>query len=240
MGVRQVGDWDKASRILRKYSGGALARAMNNAVKQEAEEFRKVVVQGIRKGQPKGGKKFTPLRPLTVGRKKSNKPLIDRGTLFRAIRVKRVRPNEYFVGVHRTARSKKSGKGLANIAAVHENGAVISIKVTPKMVRAFFAMLRKAGDNLANAAGSARRARTKRGRQRAQARLPSGGSARGKVSGGSFTPGSVIVIRIPPRPFLGPPFKVFRKAGKTCMAARIARLTLGELGRVAGGMLRRR
>lgn len=231
--VLQVGDWTEAKRILRKHGQGGsrtLTTAISRAVRTEAEHFRRAVVQGIRSQAP-GGKRFVPLRPITVGNKRSNKALIDTGALFRAIKVKRIRGGEYFVGVLRTARSK-TGTGLANLGAVHEYGATIAIKVTPKMVRAFYAKLRRAGDTMAKAAGSARRAKTERGRQRAQARLPVGGSKRGKVSGGAFKPGSTIVIRIPPRPFLQPVYDQFKDQSPQRVQAAVARALDWEFGRV--------
>lgn len=232
--VQRVGDWDKAMRIMAKYGQGrALSSALSKAVRTEAEEFRKDVVQGIRSQAP-GGKRFVPLRPLTVGRKGSNKALIDTGALFRAISIHSIRHGEYFVGVLRTARSKTSGKSLANLGAVQEYGATISIKVTPKMVRAFYAMLRRAGMSMAAAAGTARRARTERGRQRAQARLPVGGSARGRLNvagGGKFAPGSTIVVRIPPRPFLQPVFDKRKGGAEARVTAHVARLLMYDFGR---------
>jgi len=121
--VRLTGDWAKASRILGPGGRGAqgrIGRAIDRALLQEAQWFRREVIRGIRSQAP-GGRPFVPLKPATIARKGSSKALIDTGALIRSIQVRRV-SGGVFVGVLRTARSA-SGTGLADIAQIHEFGA---------------------------------------------------------------------------------------------------------------------
>ena len=109
-----TGDWDRLDEILNpaKIKAGiqqAAARVGNYGASQ--------VKRGIVNGN------FTPNSPLTIARKGSSKPLIDKGDLVGSITYQVIDSNNVFIGV-------KKGKE-ANIAAVHEFGCVI--QVTPKM-----------------------------------------------------------------------------------------------------------
>ena len=84
------------------------------------------VKKGIVSGAP-GDQKFAPNSPMTIARKGSSKPLIDKGDLVGSITYQVIDADNVFVGV-------KKGKEI-NIAAVHEFGC--TIQVTPKM-RAYF------------------------------------------------------------------------------------------------------
>lgn len=138
--VRKVGDWDEAAKILdglaERYRA-ALVTGLYRAGQVLRDETRK----GIRSGAP-GGETFAPLSELTIRTKGSSKPLIDYGDLLNSITYQVNKDRLWvFVGVLRTARSKRPDSPhetyLANIARVHEEGAVIP--VTPKMRRFFFA-----------------------------------------------------------------------------------------------------
>ena len=109
-----TGDWDRLDEILNpaKIKAGiqqAAARVGNYGASQ--------VKRGIVNGN------FTPNSPLTIARKGSSKPLIDKGDLVGSITYQVIDSENVFIGV-------KKGKE-ANIAAVHEFGCVI--QVTPKM-----------------------------------------------------------------------------------------------------------
>jgi len=223
--VTLTGDWERVRAILRRHRGGTVfRRALDQAVRREAEEFVRDVKTGIRQGSP-GGKKLAALRPLTVYRKKSNKPLIDHGDLVGGVRVKRVRQMEYFGGVHRTARGRgggasgRTGKtGLANIAAVHERGKIIVIRITSKMVGYFFAMLRR----MAGVAS----------RRRAPGAKPEGGTRSSGRAIPSFRPGAVLIIRIKPRPFLRPVFDRRKKGAPDRILRTTTNLLGGDFGRL--------
>jgi len=217
------GDWRKAQRILNSFRGGRrLNRAVDRAVLQEAQEFRRDVVQGIRQQAP-GGRRFRPLSRLTIALRKakrgssSSKALIDTGNMRNSIRIIRS-SGAVFVGISRNARTR-DGKSMVSIALVHENGATIRITVTRKMQQFFFAMLAKAGmpPGPSGAGGS---------------RVGSRVSVVG-VSRGGFSVGAVLVIRIPARPFFAP--VVQQKFGnpaavRTRVLRRVALNLAGDLG----------
>lgn len=175
MGINMIGDWSQAQAFLT--SGPARVDAgLKAAIRREAELFRKEVVQGIANQSP-GGQSFKPLSPKTIAMRrfqgfKGKKALIRRGDLRKSVKVTTA-PGGFFVGILRSARSS-TGDGLVNIAAVHEFGATIVLKMTPKMKK-YLAMVFK----------------------RAGLPAPSAPAAAGAHS-------RVIIIRIPPRPFFQP------------------------------------
>lgn len=177
--VSLAGAWGKANKMLASLGGGKLKAAQDRAVLQEAHEFRKDVMDGIRNQAP-AGQPFTPLAPLTIAKRKikrgraSSKALIDTGDLLNSIELQR-KGDATVVGIARNKRSR-NGKSVLSIAMVHEKGATIRIRVTEKMRRFFFAMLRQAG----------------------QPRTSS------EDGGGGFRVGSVLTIKIPARPFFAP------------------------------------
>lgn len=176
--IRLAGDWRKAARILT--IGPARVRmALDRAVLQEAQFFRKKVVEGIREQAP-GGEPFKPLAETTLAMRRfqnfnATKALIVRGDLRNSIKVvKKIKPlgAEAFVGVLKSAKGR-GGQKLVNIAEVHEFGSKpIVIEVTPAM-RRFLAMV-------------------------FQKELGSVGGG-----GGGFSTG-IIVTQIPARPYFRP------------------------------------
>lgn len=173
-----AGDWRRAARIL-TVAPVRIRIALDRAVLQEAQFFRRKVVEGFREQAP-GGQPFKPLAETTLAMRRFNnfggtKALIVRGDLRNSVKVvKKTTPlgAEAFVGVLKSARSK-DGKSLVNIAEVHEFGSrPIVIEVTPAM-RKYLAMVFE--------------------------------QELGGVSGGSggFSTG-IIIVQIPARPFLQP------------------------------------
>lgn len=184
MPVRRFGDWRKATEALTHLSKFYMDAA-RKAVLQEAEYFRKEVVQGIRKQEPAGAK-FKELSPWTIAARRlqrfgGSKALIRRGDLIGAIRVHEV-GNTVFVGIMRTATSK-SGGNLVNIGAIHEFGSrPIVLRITPKMLR-YLGLLMKF--------------------------LPRDAKRRERKT----VPGTgIIILRIPARPFFAP---VWEKYGES-------------------------
>lgn len=223
--IRLIGEWERTRRLMSKYRGGGKFRqSLDKAINAEAQAFAAEVRKGIKSGAP-AGKKFEANRPLVVYRKKSNKPLIDNGDLRNSVRVKRVAQMEYFAGVHRTAKQRSmkgahagesGGQPLVNIAEVHEFGKVITIKITKKMQRWFFAELVRAGRFAAR--------RRSKGTKPAPS-SPSGGARP------SFKPGAVLIIRIKPRPFLTPVFEDRRGGAEARIIKDLARRLGGDFGR---------
>jgi len=183
--VKRTGDW----RLARELLQGAPARlnaATDRALRQEAQELRREVVEGITEQAP-AGQALSPLARFTLAKRRlrkfsGSKALIHNADLRNAITAT-VKNGEAFVGVPRKARGR-DGSQLADVAKLNEFGSdPIVIPVTPKMRRFLFVLRREAGDAPASA-------------------------------GGTSTPG-VIVTRIPARPFLRPVFDKFRRdAGK--------------------------
>lgn len=153
--VKAVGDWDKARRIL----FGAperLKKAMDIALKQEAQALRREIVTGITKQAP-GGSAMKPLAASTIATRQlagfnGTKALMVRGDLRNSVGVV-VRDREVFVGIQRSARSK-DGRPLVNVAELMEyGGPPVVIPITPKM-RRFLAMLAKKMGRMPGEGGS--------------------------------------------------------------------------------------
>lgn len=181
-------------------------QAVDQALHQEALLLHRTIVQGIREQAP-GGQKFLPLSPATLAIRRfrgfsATKALIVTGDLRNSVRVVKDKDG-YFVGVHRTAKNRK-GESLANVAAIHEYGAgPFTIEITPKMRRFLMAAFRAAGLNK---------------------EPPSGGS-----KDASPASKAVLVIKIPPRPFLRPSFDSLFKDEKA-----VQKRVLQRVGKLLG------
>ncbi|MCP4678738.1 MAG: hypothetical protein GY854_25155 [Deltaproteobacteria bacterium] len=192
MSVKKTGDWSLARRLLTA-APLKLKAAAEVAIRQEAEAFRREIVQGITKQAP-GGKAFKPLSQLTLAARrmagfKGTKALMVRADLRNAIAAI-VRGSEAFIGVPRKGKDK-DGKPVIDIAELNEYGSKpIVIPITAKMRRFLFALFAEAGVQ-------------KRG---------SLGNAKG-----------VVVTRIPPRPFLQPVFKKLGKGVHERFLKRVAK-----------------
>lgn len=191
--AKLTGDWEKARTILNNIS--QVRAAMDWAVVQEAHEARRRIVRGITDQAP-AGKQFKELAKFTLFLRRvkgfrGSKALIVTATLRNSITVKPLGRGRAFVGVMR-GQETPDGKQLFNIARVHEVGATIIVKVTPRMRNWLMLMLRKGGFGSKTA-----KARDKAtGRYTKRKWHPAGGA--GGVSR------RVIVIRIPPRPYIRP------------------------------------
>lgn len=186
MPVTRFGDWDKAREIFRRGSK-MIADATHKALLQEGHFLRGKMVTGIRDQAP-GGKAFKPLSPLTLAARRlkgfrGTKALMVRGDLRNGIAVRDFR-EQVFVGILRTARSS-TGKDLINVAEVQEFGAIVVLKLTPKMIRYLGVLFREAGKDKGFAYGGALQSWLR------------GGKPKGK---------GFIVIRVPPRPYVRPTF----------------------------------
>ena len=113
------GDWGKLETLL---NPSRIAAGIQQAAAHVGNYGTSEVKKGIVSGAP-GGQKFAPLSPVTIARKGSSKPLIDKGDLVGSITYQVVDADNIFIGV-------KKGKEVS-IAAVHEFGCTIG--VTPKM-----------------------------------------------------------------------------------------------------------
>jgi len=147
MSVMRTGEWAKARALLP--SGSTKLRgAVERGLAREAHALRAEIVDGLTKQAP-GGQPLKPLAAMTLAARQmqrfgGTKALVRRGDLRNAVAVVK-RGDEVFIGVPRTARSA-DGKGLVDVARVHEFGAQPTIiPITPAMRRLLFATMRKAG-----------------------------------------------------------------------------------------------
>lgn len=169
--TRKVGDWKKARDVLPGMAE-AYKRAQIKAVRQEAELFRKKVIQCFKTGGKSNNIAWRPNTQSTVRGKGSSKPLIDKGDLHGSITIIQAAIDTFFCGVPNNARSK-DGTKYVKIGAVHEFGKVITMKITKKQHRWYMANMHKLG----------------------------GGSGGGGAVP-KFRPGAVLTIKIPKRSFL--------------------------------------
>lgn len=172
------GAWGAAARDLRT-ARSRFGGAIDRSVAHEAQLARKAIIEGIRNQAP-AGEKFVPLSRLTRAIRRTRgfrgtKALIRSGALIGSIAARRAGRGRYFVGVIRGAKSR-TGAPVTTIARMNEEGATFVVRVSPKMLRFLMANLRKA---------NMLRGTTRRG-------------------GGSTLRQRYLVIRIPPRPFIGP------------------------------------
>lgn len=142
--VVRVGDWGAAMNLTRGMAG-RFNRAMDQAVHQEAQNFRKHVLKAFKTSGNSNGKPWQKNEPWTIKRKRSSKPLIDKGDLFGSIVTMKVGDSAYFVGVPNNARSYK-GEQLTKIGEVHEFGRVITMTVTKKQFYYIMNLLKKFGN----------------------------------------------------------------------------------------------
>jgi len=187
--IKRTGDWSLARAMLQA-APARLKMATDRALRQEAEQLRGEVVEGITKQAP-AGEAFSPLARFTLAKRRlrkfsGSKALIRNADLRNAVTAT-VRNGEAFVGVPRKAKGR-DGAQLADVAKLNEFGSdPIIIPVTPKMRRFLHVLRREAGEGASTAVRTA-------------------------------TPG-VIITRIPARPFLRPVFDKFRRdAGKRFLA----------------------
>ena len=210
IGVSRYGDWVEAKRLLSLRQQPRMRAIWHRALLQEAHAWRKELVTGVTSQAP-GGKKFKKLSPLTLAKRKHSgfkgrKALLRSGTFRRNITVVD-RGSGVFVGVLRAAKSS-DGRSLVNIARVHEEGRTVVIRVTEKMRKYFFAMLR---------GGLSKKALKKGGKS-------SGGFKRG-----------ILVIQIPARPVFAPVYAKMtrpRSALVKRMKRRVSLLSKGDFGLV--------
>lgn len=220
--VRLTGEWKALAQTLSKMGSPALwTAASSQAMGREAHRLRGIIIKGFNAQGPKGVK-WKKLAHMTIALRRAmgfrgTKALMRSGDLRNSIKVVEEGSEDWFVGVHRTARSK-TGQPLVDIATVHELGSKgeIRIKVTPKMRRFFMAMFLKTTSvaHRRRMSKSARTGKPGRGRMPKFAIMPLSPSTK------------VLVIRIPARPFIGPVWD----SEKDTSAANVINGTLRNMG----------
>lgn len=151
--VKLFGDWAKASKICNTMAD-RFKKATEQAIMKEAHYLRGLMVKNITSGGKLAEKPFAPLAPNTLIIRRfrgfgGSKPLMVTGALRNSIGVVKT-GGGVFVGVRRASRSG------ANIGAVHEFGATITMQMTPKMRRFLAAAFRHSGQPFGNKGGGAK------------------------------------------------------------------------------------
>lgn len=210
MRVIRVGEWSKATKLLA--AGPAAIRAvLPIALKQEAEYLRRKIIENLKTQGESSGQPFEQMSEGTqLSRRFRNRPVGK--TLIDTADLRNsitvhVQGDEAFIGVMRTARGKRDGRPLASIAQVHEFGQTIAVPVTRAMLRFLHTMFRREG-----------------GRGQAGASQP-------------LREGEVLVVRIPPRPFIRPVIEANYSNPVTTRGrffGRIGRLLQGQYGTIPG------
>ncbi len=181
MGVAKIGEWRRAAQLLNRAANG-MERSIDRALRVEAEVLRAEIVSGLTDQAP-GGEPIRPLAATTLAARRLDGFEGDKALLRRAdLR------NAISVTVRGLSafvgvpRKTVHSKSLADIAKMNEFGfGPIVIVVTEAMRRFLFALFRELGEG-------------------------AGGGGEGTGSGDG-----VVIIHIPPRPFLRPAFDKWRK-----------------------------
>lgn len=216
--MRLEGDWAKAFEYLDNTA--AVKAAENAAVLEEAHEAQRRIVKGITSQAP-AGKQFVALSRLTLLFRRvrgfgGKKALIVTGGLRNSVVVEQKAPGKVYVGVSRSAKNP-NGKLYYDIAKIQEFGAVILIRVTSRMRRYLMAHIK---GRYGTRSSDFKRRDTK-GRFRT---VGQGGLATG-----------VLVIKIPPRPFIKPVLDDMLKNREATVARvqkRIVKHLKGTLGKI--------
>jgi phage gpG-like protein len=111
------GQWNPAIALLSDMNR-LMNKNLSRATKRNALYMRDQIVLTIRNGH----EDWEELKPATIARKGSSKPLIHHGDLMGSITDVEVGYTEFFIGVLRGVTSR-DGTEMVNIAAVHEFGS---------------------------------------------------------------------------------------------------------------------
>lgn len=122
MSINFTGEWEKVKRYLQ---GEWINRAKPTAIKRVAAYYERQIKLNITTSGTLTGKPFEPLAESTIKRKGSSNPLIDTGDLRNSVRAHVIDENTAFVGVKRGKQHRKGKEDTADIAAIHEFGAIV-------------------------------------------------------------------------------------------------------------------
>lgn len=185
-------------RVLAALDGDGWSEDLDQLLAQSAQTLRTIMVTGLSMSKGGGIKPFAPLSPATLALRRSNlrrktggrrmgtKPLISTAQMFRAISATKKGRRNWFIGVPRK-KKRKDGKDPVQIALLMESGFVT--KWTPKQRRWFWWQISNAGNAFSK-------------------KILKG--AGGRNSGRQRPKGFSLII-VPPRPFIGPSFEVWKQ-----------------------------
>jgi hypothetical protein len=123
--VTKIGQWGQAVRVISQITM-KLDLGIDIALGREAQRVNRAIKSGLISGAP-GGQRFKMNSDKTVALKGSSKELLATGTMLRSVKVTKLYPKIWFVGIHRSepANARATAKGMteADIGAIHEFGA---------------------------------------------------------------------------------------------------------------------
>lgn len=122
MSIQLTGSWEKIKRYIH---GEWKSKAKSVALKRVATFYERQVKQNILTSGALTGKPFALLAESTIRRKGASKPLIDTGEMLNSIQSEQIDDNTAFVGIKAGTRHGGGKEDTADIAAVHEFGALI-------------------------------------------------------------------------------------------------------------------
>lgn len=127
MGMTLGGDWNKVNAMFGSSgkSRATIKAAKTLAMKRTLAFFELKIKQNIVSSGTLAGKPFRENADLTKLIKKSTKPLIDTGQMMGSVHAVPINENFGFVGLKRGTVHKKSEEDLADIAEIHEFGAIV-------------------------------------------------------------------------------------------------------------------
>jgi phage gpG-like protein len=195
VGVQRTGDWDLARRLL---AGGPLRlkAAIQTAVLQEAHALRAEIIDGLTKQAPGGD----PIRPLAATTLAARKLTGFRGT--KAL----LRRGDLRGSITVQVEGAQAFVGVSRKARSKGGGALVNVARVQEfgagpIVIPITPKMRRYLFLLFKTLG---------------ARLAHGGGHRGA---------GVVVVQIPPRPFLRPAFKKFQRGAQGRFLQRVAKLS---------------
>lgn len=116
------GDWEGAIRRL-EHMHDLMQTNSDRAIRLNAMDLRDSIKETIAQSRPE----WPELKPATIARKGSSKPLIDHGDLLNGIKEHEIETGAMFIGVHRNEHRPHAEEGdppLVAIAAVMEFGTL--------------------------------------------------------------------------------------------------------------------
>ena len=188
--VKATGDWEEVRKFLQTLKRGG--KLWEGVVAMEAKNAATLVKRNHASQGKLAGTTWPKLASLTRRMKKSKRMLFESGQLAKAIGAQK-NGNTWFIGVLSNEAHKGSKIGLQDLARVHEYGATIVQQWTAKQRAMFFMLLKKYGQ-------------MRRGKKKSSARAPALRGPSGRFVRPKAIPkgATVVVIKIPARPFIFP------------------------------------
>lgn len=230
--VSLTGMWEEAKATFPELEK-QIPNAIDQALRQEAEDLRKRIVQQFREQKPMSGS-WAPLSPLTLRARKAqgfggSKILIRTGDLRNSIQIQVIGKGQVFVGVNRTAGN--ATRASRNQKKSTKKGKQLTFKaITKAQVQAKPMSLVNLGE--IHEFGAVVKVTVTKAMQAYFFGVLLKGAGKGGGGKGTFKVGAKLTIRIPARPFIGPAVNALSQSEyETAVAIKIAVILKGMLGK---------